>query len=132
MRVQLCLSLGELRQSFVAVNLQHFFFSFLYGKFFFFVAVRAMPRGAAALAARFVIPYFFWLACFVIYMISCGSAHFFNFAKRFFSFHFSLTRVISVPQVLLSNFMSSLRIAIYHASLSPLGDIQTPGSSSFL
>ena len=76
MQVQLCLSLGELRQSFVIVNLQHFFFSFLHGKFFFFVAVRAMSRVAAALAARFVVPYFFWLTRFVIYISSYCSAHF--------------------------------------------------------
>ena len=51
------------------------FFSFLYGEFLFFVAVRTMPGVAAALAARLMVSYFFSLARFVIYVISCGSAH---------------------------------------------------------
>jgi hypothetical protein len=37
-----------------------FFSSFLYGKFFFFVAVRAMSRVAAALTAGLVVSCFLW------------------------------------------------------------------------
>jgi hypothetical protein len=82
MSAQLRLPLGKLRQPFIAVDLQRFSFSFLHGEFFFFVAVRAMPRVAAALAARFVVSYFFSLTSFVIYMISCGSAHFISFVCK--------------------------------------------------
>ena len=42
------------------------FFSFLYGEFLFFVAVRTMPGVTAALAARLMVSYFFSLARFVI------------------------------------------------------------------
>ena len=34
-----------------------------------------MPWIAAALAARFVVSPFFFVARFIIYVISCGSAH---------------------------------------------------------
>ena len=62
-------------------------------------------------------------------------AHFvllFDFARRFFSSHFFLTRVTSSLQVLLSNSISSFFNARNHASLAPSEDIQIPGSSSFL
>jgi hypothetical protein len=52
-----------------------FFSSFLYGKFFFFVAVCAMPWVAAALATRLVISCFFQLVGFVIYISSYCPAH---------------------------------------------------------
>jgi len=52
-----------------------FFSSFLYGKFFFFVTVRAMPWVAAALATRFVISCFFQLVGFVISISSYRPAH---------------------------------------------------------
>jgi len=47
----------------------------LHGKFFFFVAVRAMSRVAAALTTGFIVPYFFSLTRFVIYMISFSPTH---------------------------------------------------------
>jgi hypothetical protein len=52
-----------------------FLFSFLHSKFFFLVSVRAMPRVAAALTTGLVVSCFFQLIGFVIYMISCSSAH---------------------------------------------------------
>ena len=73
---QLRFHIGKLRQPFIAVDLQRFSFSFLRAEFFFFVAVCAMPGVAAALAARFIVSYFFSLARFIIYVTSCGSAHF--------------------------------------------------------
>ena len=56
----------------------------------------------------------------------------FKRARRFFSFHLYLLRAILGPQVLLSNFIFSLWSAMNHASLFPLWDTQTPGSSSSL
>jgi hypothetical protein len=38
--------------------------------------VRAVSRVAAALATRFVVSCFFSLARFVVYVVSCCSAHF--------------------------------------------------------
>ena len=63
---------------------------------------------------------------------SCWRPYVNRLAAFLFSFHLRLISVISFDHVLLSNFISSLRIATYHASLLPSGDIQMPGSLSFL
>ena len=88
--------------------------------------------GASSICCLHLRAVFFML--FIYTNQICGLVLFFNFsfAKRFFSFHSYLRRVISAPQVLLSNFILSLCRAMNHASLLPSGDIQIPGSSSSL